>query len=211
MAKSFACFVLLALIVSCALGQAPSSAPTRSPPSSSPTPAPKASPTASPTSSPTASPPSTATTPSAAPESSPTSSPPAPPTAPTAGGPTNGVIPPSSISDAPGSSPTSSPNAADLNRVTMAGSAVVAVIAAAALKCVETWKVERRACCLVFYGVCRSTFTSFVTFGCRSTPTVGYRRWVVGGNSRGGPTADMGGDGVTTGGGIEREVRDFEF
>ncbi|KAL4310947.1 hypothetical protein GQ457_01G012080 [Hibiscus cannabinus] len=185
MAKSFACFVLLALIVSCALGQAPSSAPTRSPPSSSPTPAPKASPTASPTSSPTASPPSTATTPSAAPESSPTSSP-------------RLLLRLQPLVVLP-------------TVVTMAGSAVVAVIAAAALKCVETWKVERRACCLVFYGVCRSTFTSFVTFGCRSTPTVGYRRWVVGGNSRGGPTADMGGDGVTTGGGIEREVRDFEF
>ncbi|MBA0849035.1 hypothetical protein Goshw_010308 [Gossypium schwendimanii] len=41
MAKIFACFVLLALIVSCALGQAPSSAPTKSPPSFNPTPAPK--------------------------------------------------------------------------------------------------------------------------------------------------------------------------
>ncbi|MBA0692184.1 hypothetical protein Goari_009767 [Gossypium aridum] len=118
MLKSFVCFVLLALVATCALGKAHSNTPTKSPSFPSPTTAPTALPPASP--------PSTATPPSpssheSSPTSSPTSSLSIPPLAPT--------IVPSIVTPASSISQTPDLSAAPLSNVAIGFS--VAVILAA--------------------------------------------------------------------------------
>lgn len=122
--------LMLAFVAGSAFAQAPGASPAASPKSS---PVPVASP-------PVATPPSTTSTPPvSAPAnapttaSSPSDSPPAPPTAETPASSPSGAASPPSIAAAPGGSPTESPNSVALNRVSVAGSAVAAVFAAASM------------------------------------------------------------------------------
>ncbi|KAL3351707.1 hypothetical protein AABB24_019997, partial [Solanum stoloniferum] len=115
--------LMLAFIAGSAFAQAPGASPAASPKSS---PSPVATPPSTTSTPPVSAPANAPTT-----ASSPLASPPAPPTTETPSSSPSGAASPPSIAAAPGGSPTESPNSASLNRVAVAGSAVVAVFAAA--------------------------------------------------------------------------------